>query len=116
MFCVSFTEILDYVKRALSSMGKSTDSMVVLNQRDYCLAAELMVVPILQSGPSPSFLHSAVFQYLSPGNLSSVIHESTLKGAALKVNKWISDFAIVFKGGTKYLSVMIHLMNSLVSF
>ena len=87
MFCVSFTEILDYVKRALSSMGKSTDSMVVLNQRDYCLAAELMVVPVLQSGPSPSFLHSAVFQYLSHGNLSSVIHESTLKGAALKVNK-----------------------------
>lgn len=65
-------------------MGKSTDSMVVLNQRDYCLAAELMVVPVLQSGPSPSFLHSAVFQYLSHGNLSSVIHESTLKGAALK--------------------------------
>ena len=87
MFCVSFTEILDYFERALSSMDKPTDSMVVLNQRDCCLAAELMVVSILQSGPSPSFLHSAVFQYLSHGKLSSVIHESTLKGAALKVNK-----------------------------
>ena len=31
-------------------------------------------------------LHPAVFQYLSHGKLSSVNHESTLKGAALKVN------------------------------
>ena len=34
MFCVSFTEILDYVERALFSMGKPTDSMAVLNQGD----------------------------------------------------------------------------------
>ena len=86
MFCVSFTEILDYVERALFSMGKPTGSMAVLNQRDCCLAAELKVVSILQSGPSPSSLHPAVIQYLSHGRLSSFHHESTLKRAALKVN------------------------------
>ena len=46
-----------------------------------------MVVSILQSGPSLSFLHPAVFQYLCQGKLLSVNHESTLKGAAVKVNK-----------------------------
>ena len=51
------------------------------------IAAKLMVVLILQSGPSLSFLHPAVFQYLCQGKLSSVNHESTLKGAAVKVNK-----------------------------
>ena len=49
MFCVSSTEILDYFESALFSMGEPTDSMVVLNQRDCCLAACV----ILQSGPSP---------------------------------------------------------------
>ena len=44
MFCVSFTEILDYVERAIFSMSKPNDSMVVLNQRDCCFAAELKVV------------------------------------------------------------------------
>ena len=59
-----------------------------------------MVVSILQSGPSLSFLHPAVFQYLCQGKLSSVNHESTLKGAALKVNKkMLKWFAIVFRGG-----------------
>ena len=53
MFCVSFTEILDCVERALFSVAKTTDSMVILNQKDCCFAAELMVVSILQSGPSP---------------------------------------------------------------
>ena len=38
MFYVLSTEILDYVERALSSMGEPTDSMVVLNQRDCCWA------------------------------------------------------------------------------
>ena len=87
MFCVSFTEILDYVERALFSMGKPTGSLVVLNQRDCCLAAELKVMSFLQSRSSPPFLHLTVFQFLSHGKLSSVNHESTLKGAALKVNK-----------------------------
>ena len=86
MFCVSFTEILDYVERAIFSMSKPNDSMVVLNQRDCCFAAELKVV---NSGKwtFTIILHLAVFQYLSHGKLSSVNHESTLKGAALKVNK-----------------------------
>ena len=86
MFCVSFTEILDYVERAIFSMSKSNDSMVVLNQRDCCFAAELKVV---NSGKwtFTIILHPAVFHYLSHGKLSSVNHESTLKGAALKVNK-----------------------------
>ena len=48
------------------------------------------------------------------GELSSVNHGSTLKGATLKVNK--SDFAIVFRWGTKYLSAMTHLINSLDTF
>ena len=87
MFCVSFTEILDYVERALFSMGKSTGSLVVLNQRDCCLAAELKVMSFLQRRSSPPFLHLTVFQFLSHGKLSSVHHESTLEGAALKVNK-----------------------------
>ena len=86
MFCVSFTEILDYVERAIFSMRKPNDSMVVLNQRDCCFAAELKVV---NSGKwtFTIILHPAVFQFLSHGKLSSVNHESTLKGAALKVNK-----------------------------
>ena len=86
MFCVSFTEILDYVERAIFSMSKPNDYMVVLNQRDCCFAAELKVV---NSGKwtFTIILHPAVFQYLSHGKLSSVNHESTLKGAALKVNK-----------------------------
>ena len=50
------------------------------------------------------------------GELSSVNHESTLKGAILKVNKKKSDFAIVFRGGTKKLSAMTHLINSLDTF
>ena len=50
------------------------------------IAAKLMVVSILQRGPSLSFLHPAVLQYLCQGKLSSVNHESTLK-AAVKVNK-----------------------------
>ena len=37
VLCLS-TEILDYVERAISSMGEPTDSMVVLNQRDCCWA------------------------------------------------------------------------------
>ena len=87
MFCVSFTEILDYIERALFSMGKSTGSLVVLNQRECCLAAELKVMSFLKSRSLPPFLHLTVFQFLSHGKLSSVNHESTLKGAALKVNK-----------------------------
>ena len=35
MFCVSLAENLDYVERALFSMGEPTDSMV-LNQKDCC--------------------------------------------------------------------------------
>ena len=86
MFCVSFTEIVDYVERAIYSLSKPNDSMVVLNQRDCCFAAELKVV---NSGKwtFTIILHPAVFQYLSHGKLSSVNHESTLKGAALKVYK-----------------------------
>ena len=79
MFCVSFTEILDYVERALFSMGKPTGSLVVLNQRDYCLAAELKVMSFLQKRSSPPFHH---LTDLSHGKLLSVNHESTLKGAA----------------------------------
>ena len=60
--CVSFTEIVDHVERAFFSMGRPTDSLVVFNQMDCCLAAELKVVSIMQSGPSPSFLHTAVVQ------------------------------------------------------
>ena len=86
VLCVSFTEILYYSKRALFSMGKPTDSLLVLNQRDCCLAAQLIVVSILQSGPSPSFLHQAVFQYLCHGNYHQLIMKA-LKGAALKVIK-----------------------------
>ena len=86
MFCVSFTEILDYVERDMFSMSKPNDFMMVSNQRDCCSAAELKVV---NSGKwtFTIILHPAVFQYLSHGKLSSVNHESTLKGAALKVNK-----------------------------
>ena len=86
MFCVSFTEIPDYVERAIFYMSKPNDSMVVLNQRNCCLAAKLKIVSILGSGPSPSFFTQLFFN-MSCGKLSSVNHESTLKGAALKVNK-----------------------------
>ena len=65
--CVSFTEIVDHVERAFFSLGRPTDSLVVFNQKDCCSAAELKVVSILLSGPSPSFFQPAVFQYLSPG-------------------------------------------------
>ena len=86
MFCVSFAEILDYVERDMFSMSKPNDFMMVSNQRDCCSAAELKVV---NSGKwtFTIILHPAVFQYLSHGKLSSVNHESILKGAALKVNK-----------------------------
>ena len=86
MFCISFTEIPDYIERAMFSMSKPNDFMVVSNQRDWCFAAELKVV---NSGKwtFTIILHPAVFQYLSHGELSSVNHESTLKGAALKVYK-----------------------------
>ena len=85
MFCVSFTEILDY-GFTFSQWELRTDSMLVLNQRDYLLAAQLIVVSILQSGPSPSFLHQAVFQYLCHGKYHQLIIKA-LEGAALKVIK-----------------------------
>ena len=58
---------MDHVERAFFSMGRPTDYLVIFNQKDCCLAAELKVVSILQSGPSLSFFHPAVFQYLSQG-------------------------------------------------
>ena len=61
VFCVSFTEIPDYVERAIFSMSKPNDSMVVLNPRNCCLAAKLKIVSILQSGPSPSFFIQLFF-------------------------------------------------------
>ena len=85
MFCVSFTEILDY-GFTFSQWELRTDSMLVLDQRDCCLAAQLIVVSILQSGPSPSFLHQAVFQYLCHGKYHQLIIKA-LEGAALKVIK-----------------------------
>ena len=61
VFCVSFTEIPDYVERAIFYMSKPNDSMVVLNQRNCCLAAKLKIVSILGSGPSPSFFTQLFF-------------------------------------------------------
>ena len=74
------------VKEPFSQCELRTDSMLVLDQRDCCLAAQLIVVSILQSGPSPSFLHQAVFQYLCHGNYHQLIMKA-LEGAALKVIK-----------------------------
>ena len=47
--------------KELFSMSKSNDSMVVLNQRNCCLAAKLKIVSILGSGPSPSFFSQLFF-------------------------------------------------------
>ena len=74
------------VKEPFSQWELRTDSMLVLNQTDYCLAAQLIVVSILQSGPSPSFLHQAVFQYLCHGKYHQLIIKA-LEGAAFKVLK-----------------------------
>lgn len=78
-------EILDYVERNLFHMGKPTDSMVALNDKDYFLAGMVMVMSILQGGPSPAFLHPSVFAYLSNGSLSPDDNVNEYKTVALKV-------------------------------
>ena len=66
-------------------MGKPTDSMVALNDKDYFLAGIVMVMSILQGGPSPAFLHPSVFAYLSNGSLSPDDDVNEYKTIALKV-------------------------------
>ena len=61
-FVFPFTEIPDYIERAMFSMSKPNDFMVVSNQRDWCSADELKVV---NSGKwtFTIILRPAVFQY-----------------------------------------------------
>ena len=68
-------------------MGKPTDSMVALNNRDYLFAGELMVMSMLQGGPAPAFLNPGVFAYLSKGSLAAEDNEGNYKAVAMKVNK-----------------------------
>ena len=67
-------------------MGKPTDSMVALSNKDYLFAREFMVMSILQGSPSPPFLHPSVFAYLSQGSLSPDDNEGSYRAVAMKVN------------------------------
>ena len=60
-------------------MGKPTDSMVALNNRDYLFAGELMVMSMLQGGPAPAFLNPSVFAYLSNGSLAPEDNEEIIR-------------------------------------
>jgi len=78
---------LEDVERKLFLMGKPTDSMVALNNRDYLFAGELMVMSMLQGGPAPAFLNPSEFAYLSKGSLAPEDNEGNYKAVAMKVNK-----------------------------
>ena len=91
VFCVSFTEIPDYVERAIFSMSKPNDSMVVLNQRNCCLAAKLKIVSILGSGPSPSFFTQLFFNTWVMESYHKLIMKDSKRGSieGKYINKWI---------------------------
>lgn len=72
-------------------MGKPTDSVVALNNKDYLFVGELMVMSMLQGGPSPAFLHPSVFAYLSKGSLAPDNNEGSYKAVAMKVNTGAGD-------------------------
>lgn len=73
------------IERMLFCEGKPVPSIVALNNGDFELAGELMVMSILQGGPAPSFLHPSVFAYLADQPLQPQNNDERYKNAAIKV-------------------------------
>ena len=61
--------MLEYVETKLFCNGKPISSIIALQNEDFRLAGEIMVMSILQNGPVPVLLHPAVFSFISNQNL-----------------------------------------------
>ena len=78
--------MLEYIETKLFCSGKPISSIIALQNEEFKLAGELMVMSILQNGPAPALLHQAVFNFISNQQLSiEDITESDYKTVALQV-------------------------------
>lgn len=78
--------MLEHVERKLfDKAGRPVSSTVTLLDGDFSMAAELMVMSIIQGGPAPNFLNSSVFQYLAKQPLCPVQWPTRYRDLALKV-------------------------------
>ena len=83
-----FLEILEYIETKLLCNGKPSSSIIALQNEEFRLAGELMVMSTLQNGPAPALLNQAVFNFISNQKLAiEDIPEPGYKTVALQVCK-----------------------------
>jgi hypothetical protein len=81
-----YLEILEHVERKLFCNGKPISSIIALQNEDFRLAGEIMVMSILQNGPAPMLLNQTVFHFMTNQNLSiEDLPESAHKTVARQV-------------------------------
>ncbi|XP_028394535.1 uncharacterized protein LOC114518737 [Dendronephthya gigantea] len=111
-----FSELLEYIEVKLFADGKPINSIIGLQNEDFKLAGEVMVMSILQGGPAPAFLHRAIFNVMTNQQLSiEDIPESIYKRAANQImeakcdeelhNVLVSDDVLTVLGNIGYTGV-----------
>ena len=57
--------MMEHIERRLFENGQPVNSVVAVNNGDYCLAGELMVMSILQGGVAPSFIEPDSYGFIA---------------------------------------------------
>ncbi len=89
MFTVDMLEI---AQRKLFLNGWPVKSVIALSSQQFHLVAELMVMSILQGGPAPNFLDSAVYSYISRTSLDPDKNKNILNR---NIAKNVSCFVVI---------------------
>ena len=73
----------------LFSSGKPISFTIAIQNEEFVLAGEVMVLSILQGGPAPSFLHPSLFKFIANLPLCAELdcEPSQYQRAALKVSE-----------------------------
>ncbi len=84
--------MLEIAQRKLFLNGWPVKSVIALSSQQFRLVGELMVMSVLQGGPAPNFLDSAVYSYISRTSLDPDKNKNILSG---NIAKNVSCFVVI---------------------